>query len=76
MEIEETGGEIVFYEFTITGDSDYDILEKEHEIISLNKIVWVKDNKAILWGDEIKIPFSARKEVSEFLKIKWIYKRK
>ena len=48
MEIEETGGEIVFYEFTITGDSDYDILEKEHEIISLNKIVWVKDNKAIL----------------------------
>ena len=62
VENKETGGEMYFDELTITGDSDYDILEEEHEIISLNDIFWFKVNKEICQGKLHQIPFSDRKE--------------
>ena len=44
-----------FNELTITGDSDYDILEEEHKVISLNNIFWFKVNKEICQGKLIHI---------------------
>ena len=43
VENEDTVEEIDFYELTLPGDdSEYYILEEEHETISLNYIAWVK----------------------------------
>ena len=55
---------MAFDEFTISSDSDYDIFEGEHEIISLNDIVWVKVNKVIWKGKVIQILFIDLKEDS------------
>ena len=57
-------------ELTITGDSDYDIFEEKHEIISLNNIFWVKVNKSIWQGILMKTPFSDMKDDSDYLKTK------
>ena len=43
---------------TCSGDSFYDIFDKEEEIISEGSIVWVNINKTIWEGGAIKIPFS------------------
>ena len=45
----------------MSGSSDYDILDKENDIISLNDIVRVKLNKAIWQEKEIQIPISDSK---------------
>ena len=47
IENEDTVVEMDFGEFTITGDSYYDVFEEEYEIIYLNDIVWVKVSEAI-----------------------------
>ena len=57
-------------------DSDYDILEEEHETISLNGTVWVKTQNSIWWGRLMQITFSNRKEDIKTLKIKGIYSQK
>ena len=61
-----------FDELKITGDSDYDILEEEHEIIFLNDIFWFKVNKEMCQVKLIQIPFSDIKEGIEYLRIKLI----
>ena len=61
----------------IPGDySDYDILEEEKEIISLNDKFWVKTKKEIWRGRVVQIPYSNSEQDSEHLKIKWIDSRK
>ena len=68
---------MVFDELNIPGDdSDYKILEKVPETVSLNDTVWVETKKEILQGKVMQIPFSDREEYSQHLKIKWIYSRK
>ena len=76
VENKDTAEEMDFDELTITGDSYYHIFEEEHELISLNNIVWVKVNKAIWQGKVTQTNFSDIKEDSEYLKTKWIYTRK
>ena len=39
---EVTGGEIYFDELIVSGNSYYNIFDEDHEIISLNDIVWIK----------------------------------
>ena len=51
-------------------DSNYDIWKEENKTISLNNIVRVKVKKSICQGRVTKIPFSDRKEDSEYLEIK------
>ena len=64
-------------DLTITGDySNYDILEEEKDSISENDAVWVKTKKEIWRGRVLLIPYSKKKEDSEYLKIKWIDSRK
>ena len=68
---------MVFDELNIPGDdSDYKILEKEPETVSLNDTVWVETKKEIIPGKVMQIPFSDWEEYSQHLKIKWIYSRK
>ena len=50
-----------FDDLTITGDSDYDILEEKHYIISLHNIVWVKVTKVIWQSKLLQVPLSDRK---------------
>ena len=50
---------MAFCELTVPGDySDYDILEEEKEIISLNDKFWVKTKKEIWRGRVVQIPYS------------------
>ena len=64
-------------DLTITGDySDYNILEEEKDTISEKYDVWVKTKKEIWRGRVLSIPYSKKKEDSEYLKIKWINSRK
>ena len=39
---EVTGGEIYFDELIVSGNSYYNTFDEDHEIISLNDIVWIK----------------------------------
>ena len=58
----DTFEETALDELTIPGDdSDYDILEEEHETISLSNIVLVKVKKETWQGNVITIPSSDRK---------------
>ena len=61
----------------ISGDNgDCDMLEEEHETIYLNDIVWVKVKKSIWLGRVMQIPFSDRKDDSEYTKIRYIDTKK
>ena len=61
----------------ISGDNgDCDMLEEEHETIYLNDIVWVHVKKSIWLGRVMQIPFSDRKDDSEYTKIRYIDTKK
>ena len=77
VENEDTVEDMDFDELTIHSDaSAYDILEEEHETISLNDIVTFRVITEIWKGRVMQIPFSDGKEDSECLKTKWIDQRK
>ena len=77
VEAVNTEEENCFENLTIPDDySDYDILEKEQETVSLNNIVWVEVKKAIWQVRVIQIPYSIKEEDSEHLKTKWVDSRK
>ena len=50
-----------FCELTISGNSNYDILDEEHETVYLNYIVWARSNKSIFRVKLIKVTLSDRK---------------
>ena len=72
---ERGGKDVDLYEFdasTCSGDSFYDIFDKEEEIITEGSIFWVKTNKTIWQGRVITIPFSDFPEDAKHLKLIWI----
>ena len=52
------------------------ILDKQYESKTLNDVIWAKINKEIWEGKLIQIPYSDMEEDGEYLKIRWMNKKR
>ena len=72
MNNEKVGKDVDFCKFdesTCSGDTYYDIFDKEEEIITEDSFFWVNTNKTIWEGRIIKIPFSDVPKDAKYLKL-------